>query len=163
MTVREASAAIVEDSLLLVDLTRDVTSTLDLQQVLARSLAGLKRLISFGGGSIQLLDERGLALAAAEPPAPPEAYALRVPVGRGVGGRIVQDGRPIYIADVLADDRVPPSSERALSADVHSYFGVPLILNGRPIGIVQIDSPRPDGFSVAARGLLLSFAPAIAA
>jgi signal transduction histidine kinase len=156
------NADIAEDSRALFDLASEVTSTLDLQQVLDRSLAGLRRLVPFGGGSIQLLDDDALALAASDPPAGPDAYALRVPVGRGVGGRIVESGEPMYIPDISLDDRVPPASQRALSDGVRSYFGVPLILAGHPIGIVQIDSPEPDGFSPRARGLLVAFAPVIA-
>jgi signal transduction histidine kinase len=162
MQNERASADIADDSRALFDLASHVTSTLDLQEVLDRSLAGLRRLVTFGGGSIQLLGEEGLALAASDPAAPPEAYALRVPVGHGVGGRIVESGEPIYIPDVAGDDRVPPPSQRALSEGVRSYFGVPLILAGHPIGIVQIDSPERDGFSPRARGLLVAFAPVIA-
>ncbi|MFY9589028.1 MAG: GAF domain-containing sensor histidine kinase [Actinomycetota bacterium] len=161
--MRDPSTAILEETRLLLDLSREVTSSLDLQQVLDKSLAGLRRLIPFGGGSIQLVAEDGLALAAADPPAPPAAYELRVPLGEGIGGRIAGSGEPIYVADVDTDDRVPPPSRRALSRGVRSYFGVPLILQGHPIGIVQLDSPEVDGFPPESRALLLTFAPTIAA
>jgi signal transduction histidine kinase len=163
MASRDPSMAIIEETRLLLELSREVTSSLDLQQVLDRSLAGLRRLIHFGGGSIQLIEEDGLALRAADPPAPPAAYELRVPLGQGVGGRIADTGEPIYIADVDEDERVPPPSRRALSRGVRSYFGVPLILKGHPIGIVQLDSPEVDGFPPESRALLLAFAPTIAA
>ena len=163
MALRDPSMAIIEETQLLLELSREVTSSLDLQQVLDKSLAGLRRLIDFGGGSIQLVQEDALALVAADPPAPPAAYELRVPLGEGVGGRIAQSGEPIYIPDVAHDDRVPPPSRRALSRGVRSYFGVPLILQGHPIGIVQLDSPEVDGFPPESRALLLAFTPTIAA
>src|SRR5687768_288820 len=100
MALRDPSMAIIEETRLLLHLSCEVTSSLDLQQVLDKSLAGLRRLIRFGGGSIQLVDEDGLALAAADPPAPPAAEGLREPLGTGIGGRIVASGEPIYVADV---------------------------------------------------------------
>ena len=155
--------AIIEEAQLLLDLSCEVTSSLDLQQVLDKSLAGLRRLIRFGGGSIQLVDEDGLALAAADPPAPPAADGLRVALGTGIGGRIAESGEPIYVADVDDDERVPSPWRRALGRGVRSYFGVPLILQGHPIGIVQLDSPEVDGFPPESRALLIAFAPTIAA
>lgn len=156
-------AADLTDAWPLLELTRDVTRSLDLQDVLDKSLAGLRRLMTFGGGSIQLVQDGGLALVASDPPATIEAYALRVPVGQGVGGRIAETGEALYIPDVATDPRVPPPGRRALSAGVRSYFGVPLIVQGSPIGVVQLDSPDVDGFSKESRTLILALAPAIAA
>src|SRR5437773_9399586 len=125
MATSDFSALMADETLPLLELTRDITSSLDLGEVLAMSLAGMRRLVSFAGGSIQLVHGDALALAAADPPAPPEAYELRVPIGHGVGGQIVAHGEPIYIPDIFRDPRVPPPGRRALSPGIRSYFGVP--------------------------------------
>ena len=153
----------VEETRLLLDMTRDVTASLDLPSVLDRSFTALRKLIRFGGGSIQLVRGDALALAAGDPAPTPDAYRVRIPLGSGVGGRIAATGEPIYIPDVWSDPRTPPASQRALSADVRSYFGVPLIARGAPIGVLQVDSPEIDGFAPDARALILAFAPTIAA
>lgn len=158
-----AESTTVEQTYLLLELTRDVTATLDLQEVLDRSLAALRRLITFGGGSIQLIRDGALALVAGSPTPTPEAFRVRIPIGQGVGGRIAETGEPIYISDITTDDRVPPPSRRALSPGVRSYFGVPLIAHGSPIGVVQVDSPDPDGFGTEARARVLAFVPVITA
>jgi signal transduction histidine kinase len=158
-----AGSSLIDDPRLLLDLARTVTSSLDLQAVLDTSLAALRRLIDFGGGSIQLIRDGALVLVAGDPAPTPDAYAMRVPVGRGVGGRIAASGESIYIPDIRTDVRVPPAGHRALSTGVRSYFGVPLILHGEPIGVVQLDSPERDGFPIEARTLMIAFAPTIAA
>ena len=163
MGMRGGSTMTNDDVLPILELARDITGTLDLQEVLATSLAGLRRLVPFGGGSIQLVEPEGLHLVAADPPAPKEAFDLRVPIGTGVGGIIALTGQPIYIPDIHRDPRVPGPGRRALSPGIRSYFGVPLILSGHPIGILQVDSPQIDGFPPAARALVTSLAPAIAA
>jgi signal transduction histidine kinase len=157
------SVAQLEEAQLLLELTREVSGSLDLQAVLDRSLSSLRTLIRFGGGSIQLVRDGALALAAGDPDPTPDAYRVRIPVGTGVGGRIAETGDPIYVPDVWTDPRTPPASQRALSPDVRSYFGVPLIARGRTIGVLQVDAAEPDGFPPEARTLILAFAPTIAA
>jgi diguanylate cyclase (GGDEF)-like protein len=148
---------------MLLDLARDITGRLDLDEVLAASFVALRQLLPFGGGSIQLLDESGavVRLAAADPPATPEAYETLIPVGQGIGGRIVSSGEPRYIPDILLDPDVP--AWRATSDGVRSYFGVPLITEGASIGVLQIDSPDVDPWSEEDRFTVLAFTPIVAA
>jgi len=149
---------------LLLELSREVTANLDLQEVLDTSLRVLRRLLDFGGGAIQLIDGDALVAAATDPPATPEAMTVRIPVGQGVSGTIAATGEPCYIADITVDARVHPEGRaKGVSGGVRAYFGVPLILQGRPIGVVQLDSPQVDGFDERTRSLVLSFVPTIAA
>lgn len=141
-----------------------MTGSLDLQEVLNLSFAAIRRLLDFGGGSIQLIEEGMLELAATEPRATAEALTVRIPVGQGVSGTIAATGEPIYIPDILEDSRVHPVGRvKATSPGVRSWFGAPLILSGSTIGVVQIDSPRVDAFTEETRALMLAFCPTIAA
>lgn len=163
-SARTADSLAVDEGRLLLELTREVTSTLDLQEVLDRTFAALRRLIDFGGGAIQLIEDGLLAAAATDPPATAEAMSVRIPLGQGVSGTIAATGEPIYIPDIWEDPRVHPEGRaKGVSTGVRSYFGVPLILRGTPIGVVQIDSPNEDAFSPDMRARLLAFLPAVAA
>jgi len=146
---------------LLLDLARDITGRLNLEEALASSFYALRQLLTFGGGSIQLVDGDVVRLAAADPPATPDAYETLIPIGKGIGGRIVASGEPRYIPDILRDPDVP--SWRATSAGVRSYFGVPLITEGTVIGVMQIDSPEVDPWSEEDRFMVLAFTPIVAA
>ena len=148
---------------LLLDLARDITGRLDQNEVLASTFTALRQLLTFGGGSIQLVDASGefVRLAAADPAPTPDAYETKIPVGQGIGGRIVASGEPRYIPDILTDPDVP--SWRATSAGVRSYFGVPLITEGTVIGVLQIDSQEIDPFSEEDRFTVLAFTPIVAA
>lgn len=157
------TAGVLEQTTMLLELGRDVTGSLELDAVLRKSLTSLRRIIRFGGGSIQMLRDDALMLVAGDPEPTPDAYQTRIPVGQGVGGRIVASGDPIYVPDIWSDPRTPPPANRALSDGVRSYFGAPLIARGAPIGIIQLDSPEVDGFPAEARTLVLAFAPTIAA
>ena len=152
------------DTRVLLDLSRLVTGTIDLQEVLDRSFTALRRLMDFDGGAIQLVDDGALVAAAAEPELSEEAKLVRIPVGQGVSGGIAATGEPVYIPDVTVDERVHPEGRKAgLSGGVRSYFGAPLIMGGAPIGVVQVDSKRIDAFDEETRHTVLAFVPTIAA
>jgi signal transduction histidine kinase len=154
----------VDDALLILDLSREVTSSLRMQDVLDRSLTGLRKLVDFGGGAIQLLEDDELIIGATDPPAPPEHRSVRVPIGTGVAGTIAATGEPVYIPDITDPDaELPGGGFKAVSPGVVSYFGWPLIMHGKPMGVVQIDSPERDAFSSEVRRRVLSFAPIVAA
>ena len=152
------------DTRVLLDLSRHVTGTVDLQEVLERSFAALRRLMEFDGGAIQLIDDGALVAVAAEPELSEAAKEVRIPVGQGVSGNIALTGEPVYIPDVTVDERVHPEGRKAgLSGGVRSYFGAPLIMGGAPIGVVQVDSKRVDAFDKETRHTVLAFVPTIAA
>ncbi|TML76732.1 MAG: GAF domain-containing protein, partial [Actinobacteria bacterium] len=149
-------APTLDQARLLLELSRAVTSSLDLQQVLETSFRALRRLVSFGGGSIQLIDDGALVPVATEPPMTDEAKRVRIPVGKGISGTIAATAESIYIPDILSDPRVPPPTARkGVSPDVRSYFGVPLIMHGEPVGVLQIDSAELDAFPPDARARLM--------
>src|SRR4051794_25075831 len=152
------------DARLLLLLSREVTGTVDLQQVLERSFAALRQLMEFDGGAIQLIDDDALVAAAAEPELSDAAKEVRIPVGQGVSGGIAATGEPVYIPDITVDERVHPEGRKAgLSGGVRSYCGAPLIMGGAPIGVVQVDSKKVDAFDDETRQTVLAFVPTIAA
>jgi signal transduction histidine kinase len=150
---------------LILDLAREVTAQRDLADVLVTTFASMRKLVDFGGGSIALVDDDGwISFAATDPPATPEALAMRIRVGDGITGRIVQTGEPEYIGDIhVHPDVTEERRQKSVSAGVIAWFGVPLITEGRAIGVLQIDSPVPNAWSDEDRVLLLSFTPIVAA
>jgi signal transduction histidine kinase len=150
---------------LILDLAREVTAQRDLSAVLDQTFVALRQVLEFGGGSIALVDDEGwISFAATDPPATPEAMSMRIRVGDGVVGRIVENAEPEYIADIHSHPNVTEERRaKSVSGGVVAWFGVPLITEGRPIGVLQIDSPVPDAWSEEDRLLLLAFTPIVAA
>ncbi|MFP5218691.1 MAG: EAL domain-containing protein [Actinomycetes bacterium] len=149
---------------LLLDAARDVTACVDLESVLERSFAALRTFVEFTGGSIQLVDGDVVRLAATDPPATPEALAASIPLGQGIGGGIALSGEPRYLPDITIVSAVTPGRRStSTSSGVRSYYGVPLVAEGRIIGVLQVDSTEVDAFDEADRLLVLSFASVVAA
>jgi phosphoserine phosphatase RsbU/P len=148
---------------LLLKLARQVTGRHDLEDVLGEVFRCLRPMVAFGGGSIQLLDDDGwIQMAAADPVAPAHVMAQRIPLGASVAGRVILTEQPVYLPDV-AEHLQGSDQKTAVSTDVRSYFGVPLIADGRAVGVMQIDSPTADAWTMDERAAVLAAAPSVSA
>jgi signal transduction protein with GAF and PtsI domain len=84
-----------------------VTSVLDLEELLAKIPQLIARLTRFSAFSVYLLDERRQDLRIAYAVGYPEEVwsTLRLPLGEGVVGAAVQEGRPILVNDIRREPR----------------------------------------------------------
>jgi hypothetical protein len=148
---------------LLVEGAKEVTGRLDLQAVLDHAFVALRRMVTFDGGSILLVEDQQVRIAAAIPAPTPEALAARIPLGQGVSGSIAVSGEPRYLPDITIASTVTASRRQSSASDgVRSWYGVPLIAEGHPIGVLQVDSKRVDAFDEGDRIAVLAFAPVVA-
>jgi len=148
---------------LLMEGAKEVTGRLDLNAVLDHAFVALRRLVPFDGGSILLVEDQQVRIAAALPAPTPEAMAARIPLGQGVSGTIAVTGEPRYLPDITIASTVTSNRrQNNASSGVRSWYGVPLIAEGHPIGVLQVDSQRVDAFDQADRIAVLAFAPVVA-
>jgi len=80
---------------------------------------------------------------------------VRIPVGRGVCGAAVASGETRRVADV---DAFP--GHIACDAASRAELVVPLWREGTVVGVIDVDSPRPDRFSAADQALVEALAAA---
>ncbi|MBV9485063.1 MAG: GAF domain-containing protein, partial [Frankiaceae bacterium] len=148
----------------LLRLAREVTARHDLDDVLAEAFRETRKTVEFSGGSIQLIDDEGwITVAASDPPLPAETPTSRVPLGNSVAGRVVLTEQAVYIADVEADGREIRLPTLEWAASVRSYLAVPLLVDGRAIGLLRIDDVRVDAFTPTDRQFLTAAGVVIAA
>ena len=76
---------------------------------------------------------------------------VTIPVGRGFAGRIAAERRPIVIPDVDHADILNPILREK---GIRSLLGVPLLVEGRVIGVLHVGSLTPREFSPDDRQLL---------
>ena len=152
------------DYVLALDLVNEAIGSLELHEVLGNVLAAMRGVVHFRGGSIALIEDGCLSVAASDPPVSPEVARIRLPLGKGLSGRVAATGVPIYSPDLDKDDRVDPSMRAAGSnAGMVSYFAVPVIAQGKIVGVLQVDAEEIDGFTPSQRGLIALMAPLIGA
>jgi len=141
------TARLLAKEQLLADLGRDVGNTLDLDTILARTAERLK--IAFHGGSVALLNAQNeLEIVAAAGWTDEEARKVRLKVGEGICGWVIQHGLPYLSNDIDAETRVRPAArDIGTNRLVRAYIAVPLRSGGTAIGTLNVESDQPNVFT----------------
>ena len=143
----------------LFDLGREVTSVLDLDELLRKIPKLIARLTTFDAFAVYLLDSRRneLTIAYSVGYSDDVVRRQRLKVGEGLVGAAVADGKPILVNDVNADPRyvaVVPGSRSALV--------VPLRRKGLVVGALNLLSHAPGQFTETDEAILRQFAAHVA-
>ena len=143
----------------LFDLGREVTSVLDLEELLAKIPQLIARLTRFNAFSVYLLDEPRqelrIAYAVGYPDGVTATQHLRL--GQGVVGAAAEEGRPILVNDIRLEPRYQGPLRNMLS-----QLAVPMRRKGRVIGALNLLSERTGAFTSQDEALLRQFAAHVA-
>src|SRR5438132_2124950 len=130
--------------LLLNEIARELTSILNLDELLKRIAELLSRLIDYQMFSILLLDTTGEKLQ--------HRFSLRfreniqlkhdIPIGEGVVGYAVQHKEAVLVSDVTKDSRYI-----LLNPETRSELAAPLIYKDKVIGVLDLEHTRRGFFS----------------
>jgi sigma-B regulation protein RsbU (phosphoserine phosphatase) len=158
---RAAPRAVSDAELLstLFELGREVTSVLDLEDLLAKIPQLIARLTRFSAFSVYLLDERRqdlrIAYAVGYPEGAPDT--MRLKVGQGVVGAAVEEGRPILVNDIREEPRYVGPLRNMLS-----QLAVPMRRKGRVVGALNLLSETEGAFTAQDEALLRQFGAHVA-
>jgi sigma-B regulation protein RsbU (phosphoserine phosphatase) len=135
-------------------LGREVTSVLDLEELLQKIPELISRITKFTAFAVYLLDAKRNELTIAYSVGYPAetAKTLRVKVGEGLVGAAVADGQPLLVNDVHGDPRyveAVPGSKAELV--------VPLRRKGRVIGALNLLSDQSGQFTLVDEAVLRQF------
>ena len=136
---------------ILAEISQEINASLNLDEVLAASAAQIKRLIDYEIFAV-LLPEEGtnqLYFRFAIGHRPEVVEHWRVPIGEGIIGAAAITGQSVRVGDVSKD----PRYLNALDA-VQSELAVPLIVRGRVIGVLDIESSQLDYFTPDQQNIL---------
>jgi sigma-B regulation protein RsbU (phosphoserine phosphatase) len=144
---------------ILAELAREVSSVLDLDELLEKIPNLISRLTNFTVFSVYLLDEKREELSIAYAVGYPENVVkdFKLKVGEGSVGTAVAEERPLLINDVDADPRyvaVVPGAKAQLS--------VPLRAKGQVVGAMNLLSDKKDAFTERDEWILRQFAAHVA-
>ena len=143
----------------LFELGREVTSVLDLADLLEKIPQLIARLTRFSAFSVYLLDEQRQELHIAYAVGYPQdvVRTLRLRVGQGVVGAAVEQGRPILVNDISKEPRFMGPLR-----DMVSQLAVPMRRKGRVIGALNLLSDTSGAFTDQDEALLRQFAAHVA-
>ena len=141
----------------LIDITRDIASTLDLDTLLHRIVTVAAEIADAEEASILLYDDvaQQLHFQVATNMELPNMRGLNVPLEGSIAGWIVTNRKPARIGDVQDDTRYFPGVQDATSYTTKSILGVPLLTKGKIIGVLEALNKKGGTFTDVDEELLL--------
>src|SRR6202167_3036472 len=144
---------------LLNEIARELSSILNLDELLSRVAELLRKLIDYQMFSILLLDSSGEKLQ--------HRFSLRfhenihlkheVPVGRGLVGYAAQSKQAVLVPDVSKDPRYIEGNP-----ETRSELAVPLIYKNKVIGVLDLEHTRRGFFTDEHRRTMMTLAAQVA-
>lgn len=143
----------------LAEIGQEINSSLNLDEVLAKTAELTRKLIDFEIFGV-LLPEEGtnqLYFRFAIGHRPEVVEHWRIPWGEGITGTAAATGRAVRVSDVTKD----PRYLNALDS-VRSELAVPMMVAGRAVGVLDISSQHLDYFTLEQQYILTLLATRIA-
>ncbi len=160
----ERPAADPSGSLLefLVDATRDLNSTLHLDEVFRRVAARIRPHVDFHLFCVLLWNEgtRRLEHRSAIRKGQEIEVEGGLQLGYGISGMAALNRRPYRVGDVTRDDTYVRFPHEGLA--IRSGLAIPLVLKDRLIGVLDLESEEPDAFTAEHEQILTAVASHIA-
>src|SRR5467141_5059326 len=143
----------------LAEIGEEVNSSLDLDEVLARSAALIKRHIDYEIFGVLLIEGDGSYLRHrfAIGYSHELAENLRIPLGQGITGTAAATGHSVRVSDTGKDPRYINAID-----SVRSELAVPMMLRNRCVGVLDIQSKHPDYFTREQQKILTLLASRLA-
>ena len=136
---------------ILAEVSHEINVSLNLDEVLSAAAAQIKRLIDYEIFAVLLPDENTneLYFRFAIGHRPEVVKHWRIPLGDGIIGAAATTGQAIRVGDVRSDPRYLSALD-----GVRSELAVPLIVRGRVIGVLDIESSQLDYFTPDQQNIL---------
>src|SRR5437016_9186434 len=143
----------------LTEIGEEVNASLDLDEVLARAAALVKRIIDYEIFGVLMVETSEGYLRHRFAIGYPRDLAenLRIPLGQGITGTAAATGHPVRVSDTSKDPRYINAID-----SVRSELAVPLMISGKCIGVLDIQSRHLDYFTRDQQSILTLLASRLA-
>jgi phosphoserine phosphatase RsbU/P len=142
----------------LANISREFSSILDLNELLPKIIETMRELINYDAFSILLVDHGGKALK--------HLFSIRydqrvnvdnIPIGKGITGAAAESRQVVRVDDTAKDPRYIASHP-----DIRSEVALPLIVQDRVVGVMDLESDRIGFFTDDHVRTLTLLAPQVA-
>ena len=133
----------------LIEIARDLASTLDLDELLERIVQAAAEVSGSEAASILLFDDvtQQLYFQVATNLDEPTMRGLVIPLEGSIAGWIVTNRKPIRIVNAQEDPRLFANVDRVTGTSTKSLLGVPLITKNKIVGVLEALNKEKGKFS----------------
>jgi signal transduction histidine kinase len=148
-----------EELCALIEVSRDIAASLDLDEVLRRVVRHATRLLRVQASSLMLVDDAGNALRVRATHGAGQTWMRRpaLAIAGGVLGEVVHSGSPLAVLD-LHEQVTDPYAQMIAQEGLSSLVCVPLKTSLRLIGLLTVYTIEPRRFRAEEVELLLALA-----
>jgi sigma-B regulation protein RsbU (phosphoserine phosphatase) len=148
---------------LLYEVSREITSILDREELLRRVAQHVKKLVNYHVFTLMLWNERTQLLESVFTMRYGDAIPVRtrVPLHQGLTGAAATTRRAVRVGDTLADPRFL-ACEAETGVAVRSELVVPLLIQDRLIGVLDLESAETHSFTAEHERMLATLASYVA-
>ncbi|NTU66260.1 MAG: GAF domain-containing protein, partial [Chloroflexi bacterium] len=138
----QALASRLDELSTLQEIDRQLNTSLDIRRVMELTLDWGLRVIDAKAGSIALInrDDNTLVLMATHN----YTYVPQsLPLDKGLAGHVARTGQPVLVNDITQDHRYI-----AGCPETKSQLSVPIKRENEVVGVINLENPRTDAFSI---------------
>ena len=141
----------------LIDISRDLASTLDLDILLSRIVHAAAEISGSEAASILLYDDasRQLYFQVSTNMDESTRRGITVPLDGSIAGWIVTNRKPVRITNAHEDERFYSNVEAVTGLSTQSLLGIPLITKNKIVGVLEALNKHKGKFSEIDESLLL--------
>jgi len=141
----------------LIEIARDLASTLDLDVLLERIVQAAAEVSGSEAASILLFDDvtQQLYFQVATNLDEPTMRGLVIPLEGSIAGWIVANRKPIRIVNAQEDPRLFANVDRVTGHSTKSLLGIPLITKNKIVGVLEALNKEQGKFSDGDESMLL--------
>jgi len=156
--VDDKTATSIERYQRLLTISRDLASTLELEELLNRIVHAAADLYEAKEASILLYDDvkHELRFEAATNLSDPLMRGISIPVESSIAGWIVTHNQPVILSEAQQDDRLFRQVGVQIKMPTESLLGVPLISKDKVIGVLEAINKNSGNFALEDQELLIT-------
>jgi len=130
----------IDALVLLREVGKALTSTVELDQVLRAIMEMIAKLFEPKDWSLMMVDEQTneLYFAIVVGAAADKLRNVRLKVGEGIAGWVAEKGEPVIITDAYHDERFAKRVDEGSGFKTDSLLCVPMICKGRTLGVIEM-------------------------
>jgi class 3 adenylate cyclase/GAF domain-containing protein len=137
------------------------SSTFDISKVLKYTMDMIRVIMDVEAGSLLFLDNEELELAVAFNVKVKIRKKFRLKIGQGIAGHVAASGESIIVNDTKESPHFFPGVDKLTGYKTKTVLCVPMISQGKVLGVIQVLNKKKGGFSLSDEDLLQSIAASV--
>ncbi len=129
-------------------IAQTITSSLDIDDVIQKTMAGINTILDVEAGSLLLLDKKTdeLYFKITLRGENKQVTSYRLKKGEGIAGWVVANNQPVIVNNTAADKRFLSRIDEAIGFKTRMVLCTPLVVQGEPTGALEVLNKRTGTF-----------------